>query len=118
MWKYFAKGIEVLFEVAQHFPDLQVLDLGGGFKVPYMPGEEGTDIPLLGKKVKKEFDSVREKIQSSFQVWFEPGKFIVSEAGYFITTVNVIKNAGNKIFAGVNSGLQSFDPSNVLWSLS
>ena len=49
----FAKGIEVLFEVAQHFPDLEVLDLGGGFKVPYMPGEEGTDIPLLGKKVKE-----------------------------------------------------------------
>ena len=101
----FAKGIEVLFEVAQHFPDLQVLDLGGGFKVPYMPGEEGTDIPLLGKKVKEEFDQYEKKYNRHFQVWFEPGKFIVSEAGYFITTVNVIKNAGNKIFAGVNSGL-------------
>src|ERR1700741_1039533 len=50
----FAKGIEVLLEAAQHFPELQVLDLGGGFKVPYIPGEEGTDIPLLGKKVKEE----------------------------------------------------------------
>jgi diaminopimelate decarboxylase len=101
----FAKGIEVLFEVAQHFPDLEVLDLGGGFKVPYKPGEEGTDIPLLGKKVKEEFDQYEKKYYRHFQVWFEPGKFIVSEAGYFITTVNVIKNAGNKIFAGVNSGL-------------
>jgi diaminopimelate decarboxylase len=101
----FAKGIEVLFEVAQHFPDLEVLDLGGGFKVPYKQGEEGTDIPLLGKKVKEEFDQYEKKYNRHFQVWFEPGKFIVSEAGYFITTVNVIKNAGNKIFAGVNSGL-------------
>jgi len=73
--------------------------------VPYMPGEEGTDIPLLGKKVKEEFDQYEKKYNRHFQVWFEPGKFIVSEAGYFITTVNVIKNAGNKIFAGVNSGL-------------
>jgi len=101
----FAKGIEVLFEVAQHFPDLEVLDLGGGFKVPYKRDEEGTDIPLLGKKVKEEFDQYEKKYNRHFQVWFEPGKFIVSEAGYFITTVNVIKNAGNKIFAGVNSGL-------------
>ena len=52
----FAKGIEVLFVVAQHFPELEVIDLGGGFKVPYMPGEEGTDILLLGKKVKEEFE--------------------------------------------------------------
>jgi len=101
----FAKGIEVLFEIAQYFPGLEVLDLGGGFKVPYMPGEEGTDIPLLGQKVKEEFDSYEKKYNRHLQVWFEPGKYLVSEAGYFITTVNVIKNSGNKIFAGVNSGL-------------
>ena len=101
----FAKGIEVLFEVAQHFPELEVIDLGGGFKVPYKPGEEGTDIPFLGKKVKEEFDQFEKKYNRHFQVWFEPGKFIVAEAGYFITTVNVIKNGGNRVFAGVNSGL-------------
>ena len=104
----FAKGIEVLFEVAQYFTGLEVLDLGGGFKVPYLPGEEGTDIPLLGKKVKEEFDAFEKKHGRHLQVWFEPGKYIVSEAGYFITTVNVIKNAGSKIFAGVNSGLNHF----------
>jgi diaminopimelate decarboxylase len=101
----FAKGIEVLFEVAQHFPELEVLDLGGGFKVPYAPGEEGTDIELLGKKVKEDFEAYKKKNGKSMQVWFEPGKFLVSEAGYFITRVNVIKQAGDKIFAGVDSGL-------------
>jgi len=101
----FAKGIEVLFEVAQHFPELEVIDLGGGFKIPYKPGEEGTNIPLLGKKVKEEFDQFEKKYNRHFQVWFEPGKYIVAETGYFITTVNVIKNSGNRIFAGVNSGL-------------
>lgn len=101
----FAKGIEVLFEVAQHFPELEVIDLGGGFKIPYKPGEEGTDIPLLGKKVKEEFDQFEKKYNRHFQVWFEPGKYIVAESGYFITTVNVIKNGGSRIFAGVNSGL-------------
>lgn len=99
----FAKGIEVLLELVHYFPELEVIDLGGGFKVPYMPGEEGTDIEKLGKKVKEEFENFKEK--NNLQVWFEPGKFLVSEAGYFITTVNVIKPAGDIIFAGVNSGL-------------
>ena len=101
----FAKGIEVLFEVAQHFPELEVIDLGGGFKVPYQPGEEGTDIERLGQKVKEEFEDFKRKYQRHFQVWFEPGKFLVSEAGHFITTVNVLKHSANVNFAGVNSGL-------------
>ncbi len=101
----FAKGIEVLFEAAQHFPELEVLDLGGGFKVPYMTGEKGTDIDYLGKKVKEEFEWYEKKYGRHLQVWFEPGKYLVSEAGYFITTVNVIKHTGDIVFAGVDSGL-------------
>ncbi len=101
----FAKGLEILFEVAQLFPELEFLDLGGGLKVPYKPGEEGTDIESLGKKVAEEFESFEKKYNRHLQVWFEPGKFLVSEAGYFITTVNVIKESDQIIFAGVNSGL-------------
>lgn len=101
----FAKGIEVLFEAAAHFPELEVIDLGGGFKVPYKPGEEGTDIELLGKKVKEEFEWYEKKYGRHLQVWFEPGKYIVSEAGYFIARVNVLKPAGDVLFAGVDTGL-------------
>lgn len=104
----FAKGIEVLFEIVKYFPELEVIDLGGGFKVPYMPGEEGTDIELLGKKVKEEFEDYEKKYNRHLQVWFEPGKFLVSESGYFITKVNVVKPAGNILFAGVDSGLNHF----------
>jgi diaminopimelate decarboxylase len=101
----FAKGIEVLFELVPHFPELEVIDLGGGFKVPYQPGEEGTDIVKLGKKVKEEFDEVKRRYNRHFQVWFEPGKFLVSEAGHFVTRVNVLKQSGSIRFAGVDSGL-------------
>ena len=101
----FAKGIEVLFDLIKHFPELQVIDLGGGFKVPYVPGEEGTNIELLGKKVKAEFDAIEKIYGRRLQVWFEPGKFLVSEAGYFVVQVNVLKQSGNTCFAGVNSGL-------------
>ena len=101
----FAKGIEVLFGIAEQFPELQVFDFGGGFKVPYKPGEEGTDIALLGKKVAEEMEWFEKKYKRHMQVWFEPGKFLVSEAGYFVTKVNVIKESGATTFAGVDTGL-------------
>jgi len=101
----FAKGIEVLFEIADQFPDLKYIDLGGGFKVPYKPEEEGTDIERLGKKVEEEFAWFEQKFKRHLQVWFEPGKFLVSEAGYFVASVNVLKESGIVSFAGVDIGL-------------
>ena len=101
----FARGVEVLLDVVGLFPHVEVIDLGGGFKVPYIPGEEGTDIDLLGTKLKQEFDEFEIKSGRHLQVWFEPGKFVVSEAGTFIVTVSVLKKAGDTWFAGVNSGL-------------
>ena len=101
----FAKGMAVLFDLVPHFPGLEVIDLGGGFKVPYAPGEEGTDVELLGKKVKEAFDAIAKRYGRRLEVWFEPGKFLVSEAGYFIVQVTVLKQSGNTCFAGVNSGL-------------
>jgi diaminopimelate decarboxylase len=104
----FAKGIEVLFDTAQYFPDITFFDLGGGFKVPYQAGDEVTDIELLGKKVSEEFDIFREKIGRGMEVWFEPGKFLVSKAGFLITKVNVLKESLNTVFAGVDTGLNHF----------
>lgn len=101
----FAKGIEVLLGLVKHFPELEVIDLGGGFKVPYAPGEEGTDIPLVGEKVTEELKAFEKENNRKLEVWFEPGKFIVSEAGYFITQVTVLKQSGNIRFAGIDSGL-------------
>ena len=101
----FAKGIEVLFEVAEHFPELEVIDLGGGFKVPYLPGEEGTDIEKLAQKVKEEFDWLEKNKGRRLQVWFEPGKFLVCEAGYLVAKVTVLKKSGDVTFAGIDTGL-------------
>ena len=79
----FLKGIEVLFDIAPHFEDLEFIDLGGGFKVASREGEEETDIPLLAKKVGDAFANHPYKNGRPLQVWFEPGKFLVSAAGNF-----------------------------------
>ncbi|MCW3120105.1 MAG: diaminopimelate decarboxylase [Chitinophagaceae bacterium] len=100
----FLKGIEVLFEIVAHFPELEFIDLGGGFKVPYQDGDSETDMQLLAKKVKEEFTRHAETRGKDLQIWFEPGKFIVSECGYFITKVNVIKETHAADFVSVDSG--------------
>jgi diaminopimelate decarboxylase len=98
----FVKGIEKLFDIIPHFKELEFIDLGGGFKVPYKEGDSETDIHLLAQKVKEAF--ANHPNPRHLQIWFEPGKFLVSEAGYFITQVNVLKKTSLTIFAGVNSG--------------
>jgi len=104
----FVKGIEVLFDIIPHFKELQVIDLGGGFKVPYQKGDTETDINLLAQKVKELFASHPNPGGRPLQVWFEPGKFLVSESGYFITKVNVIKENVATTFVSVDSGFNHF----------
>ncbi len=101
----FVKGMEVLFDIIPHFPELEIIDLGGGFKVPYKAGEKETDVNLLAKKIKETFDAHPLAGNKKFQLWFEPGKFLVSECGYLVTQVTVVKDTGATIFAAVNSGL-------------
>lgn len=100
----FVKGIEVLFDIIPHFNELESVDLGGGFKVPYKDGDAETDMPLLAQKVHEAFANHPNPNGKPLQVWFEPGKFMVSACGYLITEVNVLKQSGDLTFAGVNSG--------------
>jgi diaminopimelate decarboxylase len=100
----FMKVADIFYDLVPHFPEVSFLDLGGGFKVPYKEGEAGTDVPLLGKKVAEVIEKLKQTYNRHFEAWFEPGKFIVSECGYFITEVNVLKQSGTTVFAGVNSG--------------
>jgi diaminopimelate decarboxylase len=100
----FVKGIEVLFDIIPHFQELKFIDLGGGFKVPYHESDHGTDIAHLAEKVKSAFDNHPNPNNNPLQIWFEPGKFLVSECGYFITQVNVMKQTPATNFVSVNSG--------------
>ena len=100
----FLQGLEVMFELATHFPNLEFIDLGSGFKVPYQDGDVATDINLLGVKVTEAFRAFEKETGKQIQVWFEPGKFLVSESGYFIVKANVIKQTTATVFVGVNSG--------------
>ncbi len=98
----FLKGIDVLFELVPHFPHLKSIDLGGGFKVAYKEDDPSINVEELAKKVLKAFQS--QEGTRHLEIWFEPGKFLVSECGYLVTTVNVLKETPAATFAGVDSG--------------
>lgn len=101
----FMKVAEVFFELIPHFPELEFLDLGGGFKVAYKERDHVTDISQLGKEIEIFLNNLETKHGKKFQCWFEPGKYLVSESGYLITKVNVLKTSQNTVFAGVDTGL-------------
>lgn len=100
----FLQGLEVMFDMARHFPKLEFIDLGSGFKVPYHEDDVKTDVVALGKKVCEAFAAYEKENGRSLEVWFEPGKFLVSESGYFVVKANVIKQTTATVFVGVNSG--------------
>jgi diaminopimelate decarboxylase len=100
----FVKSIEILFDLIPQFKELRFIDLGGGFKVPYKEGDTETNIADLAQKVRDAFANHPNPGGRPLQVWFEPGKFLVSECGYFVTTVNVIKETDAATFVSIDSG--------------
>lgn len=100
----FLQGLEIMFELSEHFPDLKYIDMGSGFKVPYQKDDMETDVQTLGKKVEKVFTSFLKESGKDLQLWFEPGKYLVSKSGHFLVKANVIKQTTATVFVGVNSG--------------
>lgn len=100
----FVQGLDILFNISEYFPDLKYLDMGSGFKVPYKDGDLETDVQSLGKKVEKALANFNKEHGKKLQLWFEPGKFLVSESGHFIVNSNVIKPTTATTFVGINSG--------------
>lgn len=100
----FLYASEILFETAKNFKNLSFIDFGSGFKVPYKEGDIETNIEELGKKLSKRFNDFCEEYGRPLTLAFEPGKFLVSEAGYFLAQVNVVKQTTSTVFAQVDSG--------------
>ncbi len=100
----FLYASEILFETARNFKDLEFIDFGSGFKVPYKEGDIQTNVDELGKKLTKRFNEFCKEYGKELTLAFEPGKFLVSEAGHFLAKVNVVKQTTSTVFASVDSG--------------
>ena len=104
----FIHAAEILFETASKFENLEFIDFGSGFKVPYSPGDNETNIEELGFKLSKRFNEFCDDYGKELTLTFEPGKFLVSEAGNFLCSVNSIKQTTSTVFAQIDSGFNHF----------
>src|SRR5690606_14654258 len=100
----FLYAAEILFDTAKQFKELDFIDFGSGFKVPYKKDDIETNVEELGKKLSKRFNDYVKDYGRPLILAFEPGKFLVSEAGYFLAKVNVVKQTTSTVFAGIDSG--------------
>ena len=100
----FLYASEILFDVARQFEGLEFIDFGSGFKVPYKENDIETNIEELGEKLTERFHTFCKNYGKEVTLAFEPGKFIVSESGYFLTSVNAIKQTTSTVFAQVDTG--------------
>ena len=100
----FLYAAEILFDAAKNFKTLDFLDFGSGFKVPYKKDDIETNVEELGKKLSKRFNAFTKEYGRELTLAFEPGKFLVSESGYFLAKVNVVKQTTSTVFAGIDSG--------------
>ena len=100
----FLRATEILFDVAKQFDNIDFIDFGSGFKVPYKEGDISTDVEQLGIQLSERFNQFCEAYGKELTLMFEPGKFLVSEAGVFLAKVNVVKQTTSTVFAHVDSG--------------
>ena len=100
----FLRATEILFDVAKQFENIDFIDFGSGFKVPYKEGDISTDIEQLGLQLSERFNKFCVEYGKEITLMFEPGKFLVSDAGVFLAKVNVVKQTTSTVFAHVDSG--------------
>ncbi len=101
----FLLAADILMNTTEHFPHLEYIDFGSGFKVPYKSDDIETDIEEVGARISERFNQFIKDYGRNVSLIFEPGKFLVSQAGYFFMKVNVVKPTPSTVFLGVDSGL-------------
>ena len=100
----FVQGVEFLLEIARHFDGIKFIDLGSGFKVAYSPTDKITNLDFVGHRISVLINAYEKELGREIQLEFEPGKFLVSEAGVFVTKINTIKRTQHKNFMCLDSG--------------
>jgi len=100
------EATEKLLSIAkkEHFPELEFIDFGGGFTVPYEPNENRIDYANFGNAISKRFREFCREYGRELSLYFEPGRYIVAESGTLVVRVNTLKNNDGLLFAAVDSG--------------
>jgi bifunctional diaminopimelate decarboxylase / aspartate kinase len=97
-----AETAAVLAELAEAFPDVRVLDLGGGLAVPAWASAPAFDVAAAGEHLAR-----FKELNPRFELWLEPGRFVVAEAGVLLARVTQLKVKAGVRFVGIDAGMNS-----------
>lgn len=99
-------GVEAGLDIVKrHFKDVQIVDLGGGFGVPYKPGEQPLDLNRVAKELKPILQQFVAEYPSVKEFKFEPGRYIPCEAGKLYGTVTAVKHENGIYWIGTDIGM-------------
>jgi diaminopimelate decarboxylase/aspartate kinase len=91
-----------LVQVAEKFPGVKAIDLGGGLGVPDKPGEKQFDL----QKLNETLSDIRSSYPQ-YRLWIEPGRYLVSQAGVLLSRVTQTKGKGDMRYVGIGTGMNS-----------
>ena len=100
----FEKGVRTVFEIAKQFDHIEYVDFGGGIMVKHQPDDKVIELSKIGKILKKEYDNFCKSYGRKIKIWFEPGRYLISEAGYLMAKAVILKTNGFIDFVGTNTG--------------
>lgn len=102
----FLEAADILLREGSKFPDLRCLDFGGGFGIPYRPGEQSLDLPRVATELRKRIAAFDAQRGAPVEIAFEFGRYIVAESAVLLTHVNTVKlGSDGRAFLGLDTGL-------------
>lgn len=96
----FAGSVDLLVQAARMFPEARFLNFGGGIAIPYRSDEPRFDLEAASERLREAHADVGRDIT----FWFEPGRFLVAESGVLLVTITAVKQSGDRVYAGTDSG--------------
>ncbi|MBU2101135.1 diaminopimelate decarboxylase [Patescibacteria group bacterium] len=102
--KVFGKAMRTLLKIASQFPELEFVNFGGGFGIPYKPDQKPLDTKTLGDQITKIMNQFTKEYGKEINVIIEPGRYLVAQAGTLLTSVTDIKSNPSRTFVSTNTG--------------
>ena len=93
----FLDAAAALFLAAERFPSIDYLDFGGGIKVPHREEDRVIDLAELARELEPIYRRFTQGYGREPELWFEPGRFLVSEAGLLLPAPQAPRAAGEKL---------------------
>jgi len=94
-----------LARVARDFPDVGVLNIGGGLGVPARPGESEFDVERFGAGAVGALHAAEQELGRTLELWVEPGRYLVAQSGVLVARVTCRKHTGGRVYIGLDTGM-------------